>query len=92
MNARWTGILGGLLALPWCCLIPAGLSLFGLAGVVVAREVTGGLIPYLLAASVLFIGRAHYLLYVKRHGNRISRVVTWVSTLLAAVLWGIRWF
>ncbi len=91
MDAKQTGMIGGLFALPWCCIIPTIFSVLGLAGVVVAREVTGGLAPYLLVLSVLFLGRAHYLLYIKHHGNRVSHIVTWAATLLALTLWGVRW-
>ena len=91
MDVRQTSITGGLFALPWCCIIPGILSLLGLAGVAMARTVTEGLVPYLLVASVLFLGRAHYLLYIKHHGNRTSHIVTWAATLLALTLWGVRW-
>ncbi len=91
MDVKRTGMIGGIFALPWCCIIPAVFSVLGLAGVAVAREVTGGLVPYLLAISVLFLGRAHYLLYIKHHGNWASYIVTWISTALAMTLWGIRW-
>ena len=91
-SVKQTSALGGLFALPWCCIIPAIFSVLGLAGVAVAREVTGSLVPYLLMVSVLFLGRAHYLLYIKHQGNRVSHIVTWTATLLAVTLWGIRWF
>jgi hypothetical protein len=90
MDAKRTGMIGGLFALPWCCIIPSIFSLLGLAGMAVAQEVTGVLVPYLLAISALFLGRAHYLLYIKHHGNLVSHVVTWVSTLLAITLFSIR--
>ena len=91
IDAKQSGLLGGLLAMPWCCIIPAIFSLLGLAGVAVAQEITGGLVPYLLAVSVLFLGRAHYLLYVKHQGNWTSHILTWASTVLALTLWGLRW-
>ena len=91
MDTKRTGMIGGVFALPWCCIIPAVFSVLGLAGVAVAREVTGGLVPYLLAVSVLFLGRAHYLIYIKHQGNRVSHIVTWAATFLAITLWGIRW-
>ena len=91
MDVRRTSITGGLFALPWCCIIPAVFSVLGLAGVAMARTVTEGLVPYLLAVSVLFLGRAHYLLYIKDHGSPLSHIVTWIATVLAIVLWGMRW-
>ncbi len=86
-----TSVLGGLFALPWCCIIPASFSILGLAGIMVARTVTQVLAPYLLVLSVLLLGRAHYLLYVKREGRPISHVITWVSTVIAVTLWSVRW-
>ena len=83
--------IGSLFALPWCCIIPAVFSVLGLAGVVVAREVTEGILPYLLVISVLFLGRAHYLIYIRHQGNRLSHIITWTATFLAVTLWGIRW-
>lgn len=90
-DTKRTGTIGGIFALPWCCIIPAIFSVLGLAGVAVAREVTEGILPYLLVISVLFLGRAHYLIYIKHQGNRLSHIVTWVATLLAITLGGIRW-
>lgn len=88
MQESGWGILGASLVTPWCCLVPAGLSLVGVSslslGVFVQLEAT--LFPYLAAAAILLIGRAHYLLSVKRRGNRVSRIVTWVSTMLVAML------
>ena len=91
MDARRNSMIGGLFALPWCCIIPAALSMLGLAGVATSRTVTEGIVPYLLMISVLFLGRAHYLLYIKHRGNRVSHIVTWAATLLAITLWGVRW-
>ncbi len=86
-----TSTLGGLFALPWCCIIPAGFSILGLTGIMVARTVTQVLAPYLFVLSVLLLGRAHYLLYVKREGRPISHVITWISTVIAVTLWSVRW-
>ncbi|MFQ5779240.1 MAG: hypothetical protein ACE5HN_00470 [Nitrospiria bacterium] len=90
MDVKQTSFLGGLFALPWCCIIPAAISLVGLAGASVAREVTVSFTPYLLVVSVLFLGRAHYLFYVKHQGNRVSHIVIWGSTMLALTLMGLR--
>ena len=92
MGAKRTSVIGGTLALPWCCIIPAGFSVLGLAGVAMAREVIVDIVPYLLVLSVLFLGRAHYLLYIKHQGNQVAHGVTWFSTLLAVTLWWLRWF
>ncbi|GMT49780.1 MAG: hypothetical protein IEMM0008_1319 [bacterium] len=86
-----TSALGGLFALPWCCIIPAGFSILGLAGIMVTRTVTQVLAPYLFILSVILLARAHYLLYVKRQGRPISHVITWASTVIAVTLWSVRW-
>ena len=91
MDTNGSVLVGGLLALPWCCIIPAGFSVLGLAGVALAGQVSQAVVPYLLAVSLLPFGRAHYLLYVKHQGARTSHVVTRASTLLAVTLWGLRW-
>lgn len=90
MDSKQSSVMGGIFAIPWCCIIPSGLSLLGLAGVSFAREVTVAFTPYLLAVSVLFLGRAHYLFYVKHQGNGVSHIVIWVSTVLALTLFGLR--
>lgn len=77
-----SGLLSGLLSLPWCCLAPGILSLVGLGSVGLARAVARQLMPLLLLVGALFLGRAYYLLYVKHEGNRASRLTTWVSTAL----------
>ena len=73
-----------LFSLPWCCIAPGVLSLLGLGSVGVARTIAGQLMPVLLVVAFVFLSRAHYLLYVKRVGNRFSVVTTWISTVLFA--------
>lgn len=75
-----SGMLSGLLSLPWCCIAPGMLSLVGLGSVGLARGVARQLMPLFLLLALLLLGRAHYLLYVRHEGNRFSRVMTWVST------------
>ena len=94
MDIKITGIVGGIFALPVCCIVPGVLSLLGLAGVTVAmsRIVAQGFMPLLLTISLIFLGRAHYFLYIKHEGNRMSHTVTWISTALALTVWGVQWF
>jgi hypothetical protein len=40
--------------------------------------------------AVILIGRAHYLLYAKGQGSRMSRIVTWGATALVGVIVGIK--
>ena len=85
-------MLGASLVVPWCCLAPAGLSLVGVSGLSLGMfaRFEADLFPYLAATAILLVGRAHYLLYVKRQGNRVSRIVTWASTGLVATLLAIQ--
>lgn len=62
------------------------LSLLGLAGGA-AASVAGWLSPALIALSVLLLGRAFYVLYVKGRGNRVSAVITWLSLVFVAGYW-----
>lgn len=74
-------------SIPWCCVLPAILSLAGLGSAVAARGLALKLNPLFLFLSVVFLGRAHYLLYWKGHGNIWSRRLTWGATVLVAALW-----
>lgn len=91
MKEKLSATAGAVFSLPWCCIVPGVFAVLGLAGVALARSVTAGFTPYLLVVSVIFLGRAHYLIYVKRQGTRFSHVVVWLSTILALTLWAVRW-
>ena len=45
----------------------------------------GWLSPILIALSVGLFGRAHYVLYVLKRGNRLTEIITWVATVLVIV-------
>lgn len=62
------------------------LSLLGLAGSA-AATVSGWLAPVLLALSVALLGRAFYVLYVRKRGNRVSTVITWLSAAFVVGYW-----
>ena len=62
------------------------LSLLGLAGGA-AAGVAGWLSPVLIGLSVLLLGRAFYVLYVQRRGNRASAVITWLSAVFVVGYW-----
>jgi hypothetical protein len=81
--------LGTAVAIPWCCLVPAALGSLGIASSLVA-QVLGRAIPYLLVLSVVFFSRAHYLLWVEKHGSVTARLSTILLTALAAALWAHR--
>jgi hypothetical protein len=62
------------------------LSLLGLAGGA-AASVAGFLWPVMIALSLLLLGRAFYVLYVKKRGNRASVAITWLSAVFVAGYW-----
>lgn len=50
------------------------------------------LTPALIGVSALLLGRAHYVLYVLKRGNRLSTVVTWLTTIFVVGFWSWKWF
>jgi hypothetical protein len=62
------------------------LSLLGLAGSA-AAGLASWLAPVMIVVSVLLLGRAFYVLYVKGRGNRVSAVITWLSALFVVGYW-----
>jgi len=88
MKERGSSLLGAGLMVPWCCVAPAVLSLLGVSGLSfgVLTRIETNLFPYLAIIAVVLLGRAHYLLYAKHQGNRLSRVVSWASTVLVGFM------
>ena len=87
--------LAALISVPWCCILPAVLSLLSLTGAVVARVWVVKLTWIFLPLSVILLGRAFWLLYAKHQGGPWSRRLAWVSSLLILTLWAPRlwaWF
>jgi len=64
----------------------ATLSLLGLAGGTAAAVATW-LSPVLIGVTVLFLGRAHYVLYVLKRDSRLTTVITWLATLFVIGFW-----
>ena len=86
-NMRYS--LGGFfLSLPWCCITPAVLSLFGAVGA--TRGFLLEVFYPLFVISVLLLGRANYLSFYKKRGSRISRALVLVSTIGVFALWAFR--
>lgn len=48
--------------------------------------------PVLIAVTAVLIGRAHYVLYVLKRGNRFSTVTTWLTTAVVVGYWSWQWF
>jgi len=49
--------------------------------------VAGWLAPVLIGLSVALLGRAFYVLYVRKRGNRASTVITWLSAVFVIGYW-----
>ncbi len=45
------------------------------------------LAPVMIGLSVLLLGQAFFILYVRRRGTRVSKAITWVSALVMVGYW-----
>jgi hypothetical protein len=45
------------------------------------------LAPVLIGLSVLLLGRAFYVLYVRGRGTRLSKAITWLSAVFVVGFW-----
>ena len=86
-SAGTTTTLATMASIPWCCILPAGLSLASLSGAITARVWLTGLAVPLFPLSVALLGRALWLVHVKRQGRPLTRWATWAATFLAITLW-----
>ncbi len=87
--------LAAVVSVPWCCILPAALSLLSLTSAVVTRVWLAKLTWVLLPLTVILLARAFWLLYVKHQGGPWSRRLASVSSLLILTLWAPRlwaWF
>ena len=91
MNERTSSIFSVAFAVPWCCVVPAGLAILGLAGTVTIKIILMKYVPVFFLLSALFLGRANYLVHIKKQGNRTSHIVVGFSTFTAFGL-GALWF
>jgi hypothetical protein len=66
------------------------MSLLGLAGGT-AVSVASWLSPALVGLTVLLLGRAYYMLYFLKRGNRVSAAITWLATVFVAGFWTWQW-
>ena len=90
MNEKNAGIGGMMSSAPWLWILPGTFSLLGLAGLSVATVWSGVLTPVFFLVSVLFLGRAFYLLYWRGNTSRLNSGVVWGSTIISAALWANR--
>jgi hypothetical protein len=65
------------------------LASLGLASSVLAGWLAAGL-PAFLLASAGFLGRAHYLTWVRGHGSPRARIVTLLLTGVVLWVWSLR--
>ena len=49
--------------------------------------VAGWLAPFLIGLAVFLLGRAHFLLYVRKRGTRSTAVITWLATTAVIGFW-----
>ena len=63
------------------------LAVLGLAGAGVAGSATVQAVGYSLVLSAVFLGRAHYLIYVRKQGRPWTRWTVWGMTALVVALW-----
>ncbi len=87
MNEKTSSVFSVAFAVPWCCVIPAGLAVAGLAGTAAMKIILMKYVPVFLGLSAIFLGRANYLVHIKKQGNRTSHIIVWISTLTAVGLW-----
>ena len=88
-SQAWSG-LAALAAIPWCCVLPAVLSLLSLTGTVAAGLWLSSLNWVLLPLSMAFLGRGLWLVEVRRQGRPLIRWVTWATAALVVALWAPR--
>jgi hypothetical protein len=62
------------------------LSLLGLAGSA-AASVASWLAPVMIVLSVLLLGQAFFVLYVRKRGTRVSEIITWLSAAFVVAYW-----
>lgn len=77
---------GGILALPWCCVVPAALAFSGV-GASLLGGVRGPLGWGSLVLSVILVARANWLVWVRGQGAPIARRWTVFFSAAAVVLW-----
>ena len=91
MIDKKSSILAIFFSLPWCCILPAIFSLLGLiAGVGAVRIWSVKFTPVLFILSLLFLLRAHWLIYGRDQGSFASAILVWISTVFISILWILR--
>ncbi len=47
--------------------------------------------PVLIGMTALFLGRAHYVIYVLKRSSKITTAITWLATLFVIGFWTWQW-
>ena len=87
VGAIMTSILG---SIPWCCIVPASLSLLSLTGVLFSQVWLTKLTWIFLPLSAAFLGRAFWLIYIRHEGLWWTRWLTWGALVIAVGFWSPR--
>ena len=73
-------------AVPWCCILPLALALFGLAGGTVGIFLSK-FTPLFLIISIVLIGYANYNVWFGKFKTLKHRIYVSLITIIAIVLW-----
>jgi hypothetical protein len=65
--------------------------LLGVAGSAWAAVAVGWLSPVLIVLSIGLLGRSFYVLYVRKQGTGVAKVITWLSACFIVCFWS-WWF
>jgi len=86
-----------IIAVPWCCILPIGVALFGLAGGALGTFLSK-LTPYFLVISITLIGYSNYNVWFGDFKTLKHGIYVTIITLIAIILWTwsivyrMRWF
>jgi len=75
-----------IIALPWCCILPLGISWLGVGSAFLAAILRPMTVP-LLATSAVLLGFSHYKVWVQGHRSKPQVFWLTISTTLSVSLW-----
>lgn len=82
--SQWGAVISAFLA-SLCCIGPLLIGLIGI-GSAGAFTVFDAYRPYFFGAAVLFLGYAFYQIYVRKRGNRRTKILLWGLTVITVML------
>ena len=71
--------------------VNAAPALLGVVGSVTATVVAGWVSPVLSGLSVALLSCSFYVLYVKKRGTGVTKVITWLAACFVVCFWS-WWF